>query len=513
MASTREQSRSTVLVDLDAHGHARRRLFRLGTAAAAMGALTSLGLAGCGGGAGTPGGPGAPGALKLDAQSGVFDAPVSPTLNIKLPPSGKLDASAVFLVMLGYDAANPGNFGYVDLRTGQFVATPDFQFDCAKMSCPLSVLAKDDGYTLALPAIKSGRLYFAVNQNFDQMPSFASSGPVFGPSNAVLYDCFEFDTSSSVPNVNATNVDFFSLSYSLSAVDVNTKQLRSVGYAVDRTGVLQAFGQVPSCAASQQTGNTGIFELASVKDSSGNVVRILAPKAAGLTDWSGATLDQQIQNAQLASHFWDDYINHYCWKPNRQFSCYSKLHNPANSGSDNTVYYGAVDASGQTLSLFTDAARSMPYAGAPTLPRPSAPFGVPSFAPPPPNQPSLYHNVDSNLGPIDWGFLIGGNVAGAGQGAYWGTDPVAMAILVSICRGVMHEDEGCTIWTDAGQYYLGNGKGASTADMPIYYYAQILHQQSIGSAAYALSYDDVYGSDPSIYFDSSTPVTLQINDI
>jgi hypothetical protein len=490
---------------LDSHGHTRRTFLKVG---AAVGALASLGLAGCGD---TGGSPAVLGAMKANGSKGIISGAAPAILNVQLPSSGRIDASSVYLLMLGYDATNPANFGYVNLRTGTFVAcNNDFTY-CSTMSAPLSTLGQNGTYMVPIPAIKSGRLYFAINQNFDQMPSFGIGGPGLGQSNTALYDCFEFDTSF-IPNVNATNVDCFSLSYSLTTVDINTKQSRSVGYSQDRASVIQAFAQIASCAPSQQTGNTGIFNLATVKDASGGVVRILAPKAAGLTDWAGATLNEQIQNAQLASHFWDDYINQHCWLPNRKFQCYSKLYNPSSSKPDKTVYYGAVDADGQTLRLFTDAAMSVPYAAAPTLPRPSAPFGVPSFEPPQ-SGASLYHNVDSGQGPIDWGFLLGGNVAGAGQGAYWGTDPVAMAILISICRGVMHLDNGCDTWTNPALFYQGNGSGVSTSDMPIFYYAKILHEQSINSAAYALSYDDIFGCDPSIYFDQSTPVTLQINDI
>ena len=64
---------------------------------------------------------------------------------------------------------------------------------------------------------------------------------------------------------------------------------------------------------------------------------------------------------------------------------------------------------------------------------------------------------------IDWGYLVYGQDGYAsGPGAHWITDPVAMAIPVSIVRGVMHMDNGTVDWKDSNIYYKG-ANGASTA--------------------------------------------------
>jgi hypothetical protein len=315
----------------------------------------------------------------------------------------------------------------------------------------------------------------------------------------VLFDKFELDTVSN-PNFNVTNVDFYGVSFSITATEAGTGLKRTVGYKKSRGAVLSAFAAIPATAGNPASGNNAIFPAATVRDGAGEIVRILAPKAAGLSDWAGANLAAQVANATLASHFWDDYVKQQCWRPNRTFSCYSKLMN-------GVPYYGRVSADGLVLSLYTDAAMTVPYGPAPRLPRPCNEPGVPDFMPQP-GQPELYHNVDSAQGPLDWGFLLGGNVAGAGTGALWATDPVAMAIMMSICRGVMHLDDGRNAWPDSSRYYLGSGGGSGTASMPIFHYARILHSLSIDRKAYAFSYDDVYGSEPAVYFGGHPALTL-----
>ena len=383
----------------------------------------------------------------------------------------------------------------MDLASGTFVTTGptgSFVVDPARMTCTMASLTQSEStYSAVLPAVASGRVYFSFGAGFGAMPSFGAGGPVAGAGNPVMFDKFELDTTDN-PNVNATCVDFYGVSFSISATDRNTGERRSVGFTTPRSTILSDFQAIPASPSGQASGNNAIFNATAITGAQGRILRILAPKSAGLTDWQGAGLPEQVAIAELSSHFWDDYVNTQCWRPNRTFSCYSKL-------MDGKVYYGKVSADGTSLNLYTDAQFTQPYAGAPSLPRPSNAQGVPSFTPVP-NQPSLYHNPDSAQGPIDWGFLLGGNVKGAGQGAYWGTDPVAMAIMVSICRGVMHLDDGTTAWTDPARHYQGDGSGTGTATMPIYHYAKLLHQTSLGQRTYALSYDDVYSADPTIYF-------------
>ena len=170
---------------------------------------------------------------------------------------------------------------------------------------------------------------------------------------------------------------------------------------------------------------------------------------------------------------------------------------------------GKVDSTGTTLNLYTNAGMTTPYT-VPSLPRPSVAWPNPDFA----KKPGLYQNIDSANGAMDWGFLLFANAGySSGLGEYWNSDPVAIAIMVSICRGVMHLDNGCTDWVDSSKYYLGNGKGVSSSNLPIFYYSSILHSKGLGGKAYVLSYDDVYGYDPAIYFSGYPDVTVTLNSV
>lgn len=478
----------------------RRQFIKRAAGTAAGGLLGATALAGYGSSAGAAnasvasrvGGP--PPDRASNAASTV-------SISINLPPHSSIPDTAIYVLVLGRSPTDASQFGYVALQSAQFVAAgaaESFRADAATMARPLSSLRTGaNNYLLRIPPISSGRVYFAFNENFDKMPPFGSGGPVSGPENTVLFDKFELDTASN-PNLNVTNVDFFATSFSMSVTNTNGVP-RTVGFRVPRGEIIDAFAAIPRSPASQTAGNTNIFDAATVRDSNGRVVRVLAPKAAGLSDWAGAVLSEKTRNAQLASHFWDDYVNTLCWKPGRVFSCYSKL-------LDDRTYYGEISADGLTLNLYTDQSRSTPYV-VPSLPRPSNVSAIADFA----SDATLYHNVDSTRGAIDWGYLLGGNVAGVGAGAFWATDPVAMAIMVSICRGVMHYDDGRVDWLDPSKYYRGDGHGNSTAATPIFYYAKILHEKSVGNLAYALSFDDVYGNEPAIYFRADSPVTLTFN--
>lgn len=463
----------------------RRRLLKFGAAAA----LSS-----------------AAGALPVSQAFAASRAAGSTKLTMVLPANSKYPDTQAFILILGRDPDNTNNFGYVN-AAGDFVATGSpgsFAFAPA-MSIAFSSLKKGSGkYVLNVPRIASARVYFAFGVGgFAAMPGFGAGGPVMGPQNKVLFDKFELHTDGN-PNLNVTNVDFYAVSFAITATEAATGRKRTVGYKKARGDILSAFAGIPNSGGNPPSGNNAIFPGAMVKDSAGQIVRILAPKAAGLSDWAGNTLADQVATATLASHFWDDYIKEKCWRPNRTFSCYSKL-------VDGKTYYGRVSGDGLTLSLYVDSAMTQPYGPAPTLPRPCNAPGVPDFNPKP-DQPSMYHNVDSAQGPIDWGFLLGGNVAGAGLGAAWATDPVGMAIMMSICRGVMHIDDGRNAWRDPSQFYQGAGGGTGTTAMPIFHYAKILHDKSIDKKAYAFSYDDVYGDEPAVYFGGYPSLTLKFAD-
>lgn len=167
-----------------------------------------------------------------------------------------------------------------------------------------------------------------------------------------------------------------------------------------------------------------------------------------------------------------------------------------------TMYYGLVDSVGETLSFFLDASHTQPYkSNVDDLPlklaRPAS-----AKSPPQPDFQSGFsdwHNVSAD--PIDWGYVILGNTEGKGA-PYWASDNVAMAVLVSICRGVMHLDSADD-WIDPSNSYQGAPEGGKATEFPTFYYSKILHDSAIGGKAYALSYDDVFGTDPTVYVQGS----------
>jgi hypothetical protein len=405
----------------------------------------------------------------------------------------------------GQEADN--HFGYLNFSNHTFVETgpkSSFVLNASTMTATLNTIKNysgDNTYKIQIPKIVSGRLYFAFGDNFDQCPSFSASGPPNSANNTVVYDKVEFDTWSN-PNINITNVDFFGISYYVTVTDKNTGAEVQRGYLTSKEEVYDAFANIAG-DTTQQYGNTGIFGaliMTRAEKDGVSKTRILAPKNAAYTDFSGI-LDSAPQKS---SHFFDEYINKQCWKANREFSFYSKLYKPSDPTVNNEIYYGKISSDGMTLNLYTNKAMTTPYT-VPTLPRPSSSNFLFPSAP-------QWHHVDStNSNEVDWGFLLGGQVAGTNQGAYWATDPVAMAIMISIVRGVMHEDDGCTIWTDSDKFYPGSS-GTSTAENPIYYYSQIVHDKAIGKLAYGLSFDDIFGTDPSVYYDNPN-VTLTFNSV
>ena len=388
--------------------------------------------------------------------------------------------------------------GYLDFRNHVLVETPSFTLDAATMTATLAQIkaySGDGTCTIPCPAMGSARIYFAFGKNFDQMGGFAVSGPEDGAANPVPWSMFEVNLSGG-KFLNQSYVDFFSIAYALTAIGNDGGQV-TVGITTPSETIFNQFTSIPSPADStQQYGNTEIFKSLIIRNATGEVVRVLSPKAAALGEVNATdTLPQMF------THFLDDYVNNHCWKPGRTFSFSSKLR------TDPATYYGKVSADGLNLLLYTDAEMTTSYT-VPSLPRPSSPWGNPDFK----NRPDFWHNAgvaSTVTNNIDWGYLIFGQDGDpAGPGAYWKTDPVAMAIPVSIVRGVMHLDNGTVDWKDSTKYYQGTN-GASTAEFPIFYYGQILHRFGLAGKVYALSFDDVYGTDSGIGFtDPAVTLTL-----
>ncbi|SIT72134.1 Beta-1,3-glucanase [Burkholderia sp. b13] len=431
------------------------------------------------------------------------------TVLLVFPDHFSFRPDEIFVAVLGRAPWAPDVFGYVDPVRGTFHPTgsaADFRLDSATMTFSVSTLRRDGGQslTLTIPPLASGRVYFAFGRGFDAMPPFGAGGPSNGADNPVLYDKFELHTADH-PNFKLTNADFWSVPFTISAIDANTGTRRVVGYPHRRADMIAAFDSIPVPDAAEPFGNPSIFKALRVSANDGRLTRILSPKQARFTDW-GRDDATRLALAQRFTHFWDRYVNELCWRPNRLFSFYGK------DLTDKRVFYGRVAPDGMTLSLFTDAAYTVPYR-VPTLPRPSARWGQPDYSPADGN-PSLFHNTDSSVGPIDWGFLLAGNAgAQAGDGAHWASDPAAIAIAMSICRGVMHLDDGCVSWIDPARFYNGAGDGVDTPRMPIFWYAKLLHAFGIDARAYAFSYDDVYGTDPAVYFGSHSELIVQFGQM
>lgn len=423
--------------------------------------------------------------------------------NMKLTINNKNTTGAansdVYVCILGNDPNHKDTkFGYLDLTNGttHFTDKSNWQLDPSTMVTTLDQIT----FPLSIPNINSARIYISVRKNFSPFPA---SGPSSSKGNDVLFDKIEFDSGSN-PNINGTCVDFYGISYVISGTDINEGAV-SYGFTKTRNEIITALNNFTASSESQDIGNTGIMKKTIFSNNS-EITRVLSPKTMGLSDW-GNTQGEFVKWATRCSHFLDGYVKNHCFKGGRKFKFYSKFWT---KGGTNTVYYGTTPKEGGKIHLWTDEACTQSYAAVPTLNMPMTAWPNPNFTPPTqPNQPSLYHNIAGEQDTIDWGFLLLGNSAGSGAANHWGTDPLCMAIMVSICRGVMHLDDGTKDWIDSTKYYQGNA-GTSTEDMPIFYYSSILHAKGKDGKAYVLSYDDVYGSNPSIFFKNNPDITIDL---
>lgn len=433
-------------------------------------------------------------------------------LTINNMPNSGADNSQVYICILGNDPSNdpahPQNdqFGYLDFKTGQAIFSlktdptgdpkKNWKLDPATMVTTLDNIK----FPLEIPNMNSARIYISVYDNFAPFPA---SGPTASMSNKILFDKIEFDSGPN-PNINGTCVDFYGLSYVISGYD-NEKGKVSCGFEKSRTEIINALNSFRTSPEKQQSGNTGIFKKTFVPNDSNEILRVLAPKAMALTDW-GKTEEEFIYWANRCSHFFDDYLKNQCFRGGRKFKFYSKKYNKE---KNSTVYYGTTPPEGGTIHLWTDEACTIPYK-VPRLNMPAAPWPLPDFKPAP-LKTALYHNVGEGMNnpmkaqnDIDWGFLLLGNSTGEGAAAHWGDDELCMAIMVSICRGVMHYDDGTVKWVDPELYYKEHD------NIPIFYYSSILHKNGRDGKAYVLSYDDVYGENPSIFFKDHPEITVDL---
>jgi uncharacterized repeat protein (TIGR02543 family) len=403
---------------------------------------------------------------------------------------------------------NDDHWGYIDFTDPQaptFAETgkaTEFELNHTTMSFRLDHFKDASGnYTVNFCVVGGGRLYFSFGDNFDACDGFSSSGPVTDERNPVIYDMMEYYLSPvGTPNLDISRVDFFGVSFSFTTTDAATGKSVSRGHLAATETIIDKFSGFTDNGGIH--GNQELFNALvitrPVKDGI-TKIRVAAPKNLGY-----AFFDNALANGpRKCAHFYDEYVNQHCWKPNREFTTYDKINYAAKS----PVYHCKVNAAGTHLDIFTDAAHTTPYAPMPTMTRPSN--SVAEFP-----DGSQWHAQDSaDPDEIDWGFIIMGSVApGSGCAMNYGSDPVAMYIMAALARGTLHRDDPDLWLTDV---LAGDpDTGESTASYPIFQYGKILHQASIEERMYALSYDDVGGLDTDVSIaKANAKATLFFNPI
>ncbi|KZL07809.1 hypothetical protein PsAD2_04178 [Pseudovibrio axinellae] len=430
-------------------------------------------------------------------------------LTITNNPNSGAQSSEVHVCIVGQDPNDSKKIGNYNFTTNQF----DFgdkstwQLDPNNPSA-VTTLDKIKS-AINIPDVTSGRIYFSIYDNFQP---FNYIGPMSDKSNKTLFDKIEFSVGSGT-YINSTSVDFYGISYVISGIDIKSQSSVSYGFNQKRSAVITALGKLPNPPQSQQIGNTDIMKKTFMTNDSKEVLRVLSPKSMMYGDW-GSNSDEQKLWALRYAQFLNDYIAKHCFVQNRKFWFFGKDH--YNTGD--TPYFGKVSSRSDVVSLWTDESCTQPYS-VQTLPKPVTQL----------NESNIFANYANVTGVdpqyINWGYLLLGNVAGSEAANHWQQDPVCLSIMVSICRGVMHlqnvpspfdpqnppwNDPTKQIWTKPAQYYMGDGNGNSTNDFPIFYYARILHQLGLNGRAYALSQDDVYGSDTTIHMTSNSSATIEL---
>jgi hypothetical protein len=404
-----------------------------------------------------------------------------------------VSSDKVFISIIGTDSS--GKPCYLNLKSNTGELNPLTTFSSGVTSCQLSSIAMP----IRIPTLTSARIYFAINTDFNPA-EFSASGP--SPSKIVktLYDKIEFDAPATGDCfMNPTNVDFYGISYELS---VNSDASKTVGFTQSRAQILTALNEAIDGEVATNPA-AAMYKQLVVRDDNQQVLRFLAPKSAGYSDW-GASAEECLTNASRFCHYLDDYINTHCFNPDRGvFTFYDKWY-----PTQKNVRYGQILGTGsaRTLAIYT----ADPRPGNVT---PYHTLQIPYTGPGNPALPTHFHWVStSEKNQIDWGFLLLGNSLGGGIAADWSNDPSVLAVMMAICRGVMHHNNGCNYWTDRLNYYQGSG-GKGRPDFPIELYAKVIHALAPTGKAYAFSFDDVYTEDPSLVFSPGGVVSVTLNSL
>ncbi len=415
-------------------------------------------------------------------------------LNINNAPTSGVSSDKLFIAIIGTNDSDK-KLSYLNLKSNNGELVPYTTYTSGVTSAPLSAITMP----IRIPVLRSARIYFAINTDFNSA-DFSASGPSQSKNVKTLFDKIEFDApADGDPFINPTNVDFYAFSYTLS---VNSDAAKTVGFTKSRTEVLTALNQAidPQVATNPAA---AMYKQLFVRDDNQQVLRFLAPKTAAYTDW-GNTPDEWRANASLFTNYLDDYIDKHCFNPDRGvFTFYDKWY-----PTEKNVRYGQILGSGpaRTLAIYTADPRSGNVTPFHTL-------QIPANGPGNPPLPTNFHQTsaaDTNL--IDWSFLLLGNAIGGGIAADWSNDPSVIAIMMAICRGVMHLNDGRNDWTNRSNYYQGSG-GKGTPDLPVELYAKVIHALAPNGKAYAFSLDDVYADDPSLSFAAGGTVTVNLNSL
>lgn len=409
--------------------------------------------------------------------------------NVSNDPASGQNSEQVFISIFGQStgatgAPAAGTFCYLDISTGNLV--PFTTYTSGVTSQQLSAISGP----IAIPAMKSARMYFAIGSDFDSKSFSVSSGPSMSQINDggadVLFDFVEFDTSTAGSyNINSTNVDMYAISYTMSLTDQSGNTVTR-GLTGKRMELLDDLRSIPS------GDTTGWYGQLLVKNKVGDILRFMAPAQPAYADFAS---DSGYHLAR--TNYFSNYITNEVFRPNRTFSFYDKLY----PGASN-LCTASVSADGQTMTIVHQEGSQSETI---TLKLPVNAMTSDEIA-------ANWNNVSGDNASIDWGFVFLGNSLvpslprgwGAVDPVLGGPDAAVMALMISICRGVAHLDNGCVDWVDSANYYLSEMTE---------YYAQTIHRYALDGFAYALAYDDIYGKNSSVFFNSGTTVNFDLNSL
>jgi len=391
--------------------------------------------------------------------------PAAGQINVTFINKSGYPDNQVYLYITG--DAGPTH-GYYDFKTKSYVV-PRVS-TVTTMTTSLDQINLSGKHTVPIPGIQGGRIYFSYQSDFDALSFDSISGqPGYGAGDHLLYDKIEFTTNDpSQLNMNTTNVDFFSLPFTFEAIDKNTQKNVKYGFQVGRDVIFSSFSEVPVVPENQQFGNTAIYRDNLVQINGGTIWRVIAPDKVATPSEAQPDPDSGNWNGNFErfSFFWQDYIINRCWIPNRTITL----------NYNSTTYTGTVNDVGDSLT-WDNGGGTFPQPAYTTLPTP------------PPTGP----NIGDNYGHVIFG--------GAGE---FTSGILAPIVNSAIQRGVMHLDG--SEWDDSTNFY----RGTNTADSPVNHYGRILHKYAINHNCYALSYDDGFGYNTSIFVNEGAEFTITL---